>query len=238
MKDDNRIEKPSIDLEPITSYTMADRVETHLREYIRKKGFKPGDLLPKELEIAEALGVSRNIVREALSRLRMLGMIESRKRRGMVLATPDILGALDRVLDPHILTRELRQELYELRLILEVGMADFLFSRKTDKDLQKLEKIVEKELKARNEKERIDCDIEFHATLYKIAGNTTISRFQKMLRPVFDHVMEYEANHGHLDRGKVTHKDLIHTLRTGTPEKFREDMRSHLSPHFEHVNGS
>ncbi len=236
MKENNHPEKNSIDLEPLSTHTMADRVETHLREYVRKKGFKPGDLLPKELEFAEALGVSRNIVREALSRLRMLGMIESRKRRGMVLATPDILGALDRVLDPHILTQDLRQELYELRLILEVGMADFLFSRKTEKDLQKLEKIVEKEQKAKNEKERIDCDIEFHATLYQIAGNTTISRFQKMLRPVFDHVMEYEANHGHLDRGKITHKDLIQTLQTGTPEKFREDIRSHLSPHFEHVN--
>ena len=235
MKDRNDTEKVSLDLEPLTSYTMADRVETHLREYIRKKGFKPGDLLPKELEIAQALGVSRNIVREALSRLRMLGMIESRKRRGMVLATPDILGALDRVLDPHILTQELRQELYELRLILEVGMADLLFARKTEKDLVKLEKIVEKESKARNEQERINCDIEFHATLYHIAGNTTISRFQKMLRPVFDHVMEYEAEHGHLARGKVTHRDLVQTLRTGTPGKFREDMRLHLSPHFEHV---
>ncbi len=236
MKDLNNADKSNLDLEPLVTETMADRVENHLREYIRKKGFKPGDLLPKELEIAEALGVSRNIVREALSRLRMLGMIESRKRRGMVLATPDILGALDRVLDPHILTSELRQELYELRLILEVGMADFLFSRKTEKDLQTLEKIVEKEQKAKNEKERIESDIAFHATLYNIAGNSTISRFQKMLRPVFDHVMEYEANHGHLARGKVTHKDLINILRNGTPEAFREGMRSHLSPHFEHAN--
>lgn len=235
MKDNNKEEKVSLDLEPLTSFTMADRVENHLRDYIRKKGFKPGDLLPKEMEIAEALGVSRNIVREALSRLRMLGMIESRKRRGMILATPDILGALDRVLDPHILTQELRQELYELRLVLEVGMADFLFARKTEKDIEKLDKIVQKENKARNEKERIECDIEFHATLYKIAGNTTISRFQKMLRQVFDHVMEYEAEHGHLARGKITHNDLIETLRNGSPKQFREDMRLHLSPHFDHV---
>lgn len=236
MKDRKHAERARIEKEPIVSDTMADKVEAHLRAYIRKKGFKPGDLLPKELEIAEALGVSRNVVREALSRLRMLGMIESRKRRGMVLATPDILGALNRVLDPHILTYELRQELYELRLILEVGMADLLFSRKTGKDLRQLEKIVQKERNAANTKERIECDIAFHSTLYKIAGNTTISRFQKMLRPVFDHVLEYEARHGHLAQGKVTHSDLIQTLRTSTPEKFREDMRTHLSPHFDHIS--
>lgn len=52
MKDYNDTEKVSLDLEPLTFYTMTDRVKTHLREYIRKKGFKPGDLLPKDLEIA------------------------------------------------------------------------------------------------------------------------------------------------------------------------------------------
>ena len=75
-----------LDLMPIVSTTMADQVEERLREYITNKAFKPGDAIPKEIELAEALGVSRNVVREALSRLRMLGMIETKKRRGMVLA--------------------------------------------------------------------------------------------------------------------------------------------------------
>ena len=92
------------DLGRVSSDTMADVVESRLRDYFKKKSFKPGDALPKELELAEALGVSRNVVREALSRLRMLGMIESRKKRGMILSSPDILGAFERVLDPMIIT--------------------------------------------------------------------------------------------------------------------------------------
>jgi GntR family transcriptional regulator, transcriptional repressor for pyruvate dehydrogenase complex len=97
------INELSKDLSPISSNTMADIVELRLREYLKKKSFLPGDPLPKELELAQALGVSRNVVREALSRLRMLGMVETKKKRGMVLARPDILGTFERVLDPLII---------------------------------------------------------------------------------------------------------------------------------------
>ena len=51
----------SKDLPPIISNTMADVVEVRLRMYLKKKSFRPGDALPKELELAEALGVSRNV---------------------------------------------------------------------------------------------------------------------------------------------------------------------------------
>jgi DNA-binding FadR family transcriptional regulator len=59
------------DFTPGTSNTMTDAVELKLREYLKMKSFRPGDALPKEIELAEALGVSRNVIREALSRLRM-----------------------------------------------------------------------------------------------------------------------------------------------------------------------
>jgi GntR family transcriptional regulator, transcriptional repressor for pyruvate dehydrogenase complex len=50
---------------------MADQVETQLRDYIIKRSIRPGDSIHKEMEMAEALGVSSNVVRETLSWLRM-----------------------------------------------------------------------------------------------------------------------------------------------------------------------
>jgi GntR family transcriptional repressor for pyruvate dehydrogenase complex len=140
------VENLSKDLERISTDTMADIVELRLREFFKKKSFKPGDSLPKEMALVAALGVSRNVVREALSRLRMLGMIETRKKRGMILARPDILGTFERVLDPLIIDDHILQDLFELRLVLEMGLADLLFLRKTDKDIAELEKIAEDEI--------------------------------------------------------------------------------------------
>lgn len=217
------------DLGPVSAETMTDIVETKLREYFKKKSFKPGDALPKELELAEALGVSRNIVREALSRLKMLGMIESRKRRGMVLSKPDILGSLERVLDPLIMDHDTLKNIFELRLVLEMGLADILFIHKTDKDIVELEKIAKGE-KSDDATFRIKHEIAFHGKLYEMTGNDTLKRFQKMLLPVFEYVLNMEDTFRY---GKVNHKDLVDVLRNGTKDDFRAAMWEHLLPHFE-----
>lgn len=222
-------------LHPIASQTMADQVEAQLHDYIIKRAIRPGEAIPKEQELAVALGVSRNVVREALSRLRMLGLIDSRKKRGMVLAQPDIMKGLGRILHPTILDREVRQQLFELRLVLEVGLGDLLFKRKTPELLKKLDAIVERERKATTKIERIRCELDFHSTLYEIAGNDTIKRFQSILMPVFEYVVEYESKLEHTSVGKVTHADLVRVLYGNKPEDFSNAMRAHLQPHFDHL---
>ena len=59
--------------------TLVDQVEQSLIDYFKEKGLRPGDSLPNELELAETLGVARSVVREALSRFKMMGMIEKVK---------------------------------------------------------------------------------------------------------------------------------------------------------------
>src|SRR5918999_421310 len=110
-------------LQPIVALSMTDQVESQLLDYIVKRAIKPGDAIPKETELAQGLGVSRNVVREALSRLRMLGLIESRKKRGMILVSPDILQAFERVLDPPIIDDATLEDIFELRLVIEMGLA-------------------------------------------------------------------------------------------------------------------
>lgn len=221
-----------IGLEPVASQTMADVVEIHLREYLKKKSFKPGDPLPKELELAEALGVSRNVLREALSRLRMLGMIETKKKTGMVLARPDILGAFERVLDPLIIDQTTLQDIFELRLVLETGMAELLYLRKTEKDIEELEAIARKEKQHNDETFRIENEIAFHGKLYEISGNQTLRRFQIMLLPIFDYVVTLEKKP---IKGKVDHLGLVKILKTGSIEDFKKGMKAHLQPHFDRL---
>lgn len=220
----------SKDLKPIAMNTRADMVEMRLLEYLSTKELKTGDTLPTEMELAEALAVSRNVLREALSRLRMLGLIESKKKRGMVLTSPDILGSFERVLNPQLIDTATLQNLFELRLVLESGLADLLFIRKTDKDIKELEAIVHKEKSVDNDVFRVNSEIAFHGKLYEITGNDTLKRFQIMLLPLFDYVLK---NENRSIRSNVSHADLVKILKDGTKEEFVVGMREHLRPHFE-----
>ena len=221
----------SSELKRIDQKTMADVVEVQLRDYLKKKSFKPGDALPNEMQLAASLGVSRNVVREALSRLRMLGMVETKKKRGMVLSRPDILGSFERVLDPLIIDDTTLQDIFELRLTLELGLADILYLRKTKKDVEELEQI------AKNQKVdsgkltfRIKNEIAFHGKIYQMTGNDTLKRFQNMLLPIFGYLVSLEKVP---IIGKVTHMDLVNILKNGTKEKFRQGMLQHLQHHFD-----
>ncbi|WP_289024440.1 FCD domain-containing protein [uncultured Salegentibacter sp.] len=229
-------EENDLKLEPLSNLTMTDRVEGKLGKYFKDKGLEPGDPIPKEVEMAEALGVSRNVVREALSRFKMLGMIETKKRRGMIMAQPDIMNSLERVMDPFILSSHDRKEIFELRLVLEMGIAHLLFARSNEESCQELEKIVQREQRARSEKERVLCDLEFHSTLYKIAGNDILRRFQKLLVPIFDYELAYELKlKEKAPQGKVTHQELLEILKCGTPSEFQNGMYEHLRPHFDRI---
>lgn len=226
-------------LKPVETTSLVDRVELTLLEFLKENDLEPGDAIPKEIELSESLNVSRTVIREALTRLRTLGLIESKKHRGMILVEPDFINNFERVIDSGLLGTSTLKNLFELRLILEMGMADFLFEYKTDKDLKELEEIVEKEEKEEKDKTffSLNKEIAFHGKLYQISQNKTLQRFQDLLLPVFEYVHEKNKPKGFeytYSSGKfVTHRMLMENLKVGTPETFRNAMRQHLEPHFE-----
>jgi len=221
-------------LRPVETLTQVDKVEINLQEYFKNENFQPGDALPKEIELAESMGVSRTAIREAISRFKILGIIESKKNRGMIITRPDVLNNMQRVMDPKLLDGGTMKEIFEFRLVLEVGIGDILFLRKNEANLADLDQIITKEEKTIDKKEKLKLDIEFHSMLYKISGNETILRFQNMLMPIFDYVYkELNVKSQEENSNFVSHRVLLNILRNGTPEEFRSKMKEHLSKYFE-----
>ena len=85
-------------IKPVDTLSLVDKVELRLMEFFSENQVKPGDSIPKEMEFAESLGVSRTVIREAFLRLRALGLIESKKHRGMIFTQPDVLNGFAKVL--------------------------------------------------------------------------------------------------------------------------------------------
>lgn len=221
-------------LKSVDTSSLVDRVETSLVELLQERKLKVGDSIPKELELASTLGVSRTVIREALLRLRMMGLIESKKKKGAVITSPDLFAIMGKSMHPHILDQDTLKEIFEIRLVLEIGMADLLFHRITKHDIKELKEIVSNEPPAAQyHLFNIDHEIAFHGRLYEITGNETMKKFQKMLLPVFDYV----HNSGLLKKQPllktfISHKDLVNILQKGSPEEFRNGMRNHLENHF------
>jgi GntR family transcriptional regulator, transcriptional repressor for pyruvate dehydrogenase complex len=223
-------------IKPIDNLTQVDKIERTLQEYFDKANLQPGDVLPKEIELAKALGVSRTALREALSRFKTLGIIESKKNKGMTLTFPDLFINMERVMSPKLLDDQTMRDIFELRLVLEIGICELLFKRKTSENLDELKEIVEKEETSTSNKEILKYDIEFHSMLYKISGNETMLRFQKLLYPIFNYVyQESKLETKGLINNEISHRDLYNSLKKSNPDDFRTKMKKHLSPYLNKI---
>ena len=218
--------------------SLVDKVEKHIIDYIKDNALRAGDSLPKELEFAETLGVSRTAIREAMLRLRTLGLIESRKHRGMVILEPDLVHNFGKMLDPALVDVKMLSNLFELRLMLEVGMADFVFTRKTSKQLKELEEIVRSSEEKRCDSFNfyLETEKQFHGKLYEM-----VRKFQDVFMPIFQYVHDlnrYQTAYILPEGSKqISHRDLLEELKHGTPASFRELMREHLNAHYTKVLG-
>lgn len=221
----------------IDNHTLVDRVEQNLVNLLHSRKLKVGDSIPKELELAELLGVSRTVVREALMRLRLMGLIESKKKKGSVITNPDVFSILVKSMNPYILSDETLRDIFELRLVMEVGMADLLVSRVTDEDIAQLKALVAEEPPTKkNMLFNPDFEKAFHGKLYEITENETLMKFQKLLLPIFGFVDKSSIIKESDEKGGfITHKDLVRILEKRNAPKFREAMRSHLDAQFKRI---
>jgi DNA-binding FadR family transcriptional regulator len=216
-------------------------VEGSILEYIKEKKLTPGNSLPNEMELTKELGISRNVLREALSRLRMLGIVESRTRKGIVIREPSLLSGFEKVLEPYLLSESAILDMMGLRIALEVGLTDFLFRNLDDRKVQELEDIVRSQ-EAMKYSLTIEQETEFHKKIYEISGNNFIIQFQKIIHPVFQFAKtNYESyfapvNERLVREGKiVTHHDLFRLIRDRNMEGYRNAIKTHLQPYMEFI---
>jgi DNA-binding FadR family transcriptional regulator len=218
----------------IDTRSLVDKVETRLIELFVNKALKPGDSIPKEIELAESMNVSRTVIRESLTRLKTIGLIDTKKHKGTVIKSPDFSALLQKSMIPWMLDDSTLKDIFELRLVLEIGMADLIFQHITPDDISELYRIVEGEPEnSENILFNIEHESTFHGKLYQITGNRTMMDFQNLMIPAFHYAYASGLmNKPIKQKHYISHKELVDILATGTASKFRKGMRKHLENHF------
>ena len=224
----------------LSATTLADKLEEQLIIYIRNNKLVPGDALPNEMQLVEMYGISRNVVREALSRLRMLGIIQSRTKRGMVVTEPPLLNSFRKVIDPQLLSIKTIKEMMGMRITLEIGIAEFVFTNIVDHDIVELEQIVSRQQAIGINNLSMEDEVIFHTKIYDIAGNNFVSQFAGIMHPVFVFMkINFEDYFKPISEklnkeGKiVNHEMLLRYLKDRDKEGYQKAMNGHLKPYWE-----
>jgi GntR family transcriptional repressor for pyruvate dehydrogenase complex len=216
---------------PIRQRTAADEVVGVLVNAIRGGLYEPGDLLPRERDLAERLEVSRTVVREATRVLGRAGVVEVRRGRagGVVVASLANLSSV--VAQIRGETQETLQSVFEARRSLETTIALLAAQRASAAQLERLERLVD-ELHSLLEQpeEFLVRDVQFHIALGESTGNPLLSR---LLRTVMDELLHTLA---HFPVGRADLQQAISVQRTtlaaiqgGNHEDIIREMDEHLA---------
>ncbi|MBE6366838.1 MAG: FadR family transcriptional regulator [Lentisphaerae bacterium] len=211
--------------------TLTEQVEERIYLYIRQKGYAFGDLLPKEEELASELEVSRTITREALSRLKASGVIESRRRRGMILKKPDLFCGMQKLICYDLLDEATKKEIAQLRLVIELGLSDLIYLNRTPEAIAELAEIAGKfQTPNITSQQYRQVEQDFHRRLFSLSGNTLIEQFQLLLEPFFAHTSNQAALAA--ERSYFDHMELVESLRSDSMQDWREKVHLHFAHYF------
>ncbi len=213
------------------SVPMAEMVLQWLQKHIERNHLGPGDPLPKEIEIASATGASRISVREALTAMKVLGIIRSRRRGGIrIIRGPALLGLRDYFTDRYDDRRRFEDAL-EFRSLLEGALAPLVAARITAKDLAAVGSVIDEVRKGGDDVDLIEAEWRFHGILSCAAGNRLAQLISEVYAPVFRGFDDFVPTTDTEDRKAWAdeHERLIEPLARGDGATFIRRMREHVS---------
>jgi len=158
-------------LKPIKPKRISDQVFDQLRELIFRGEFKSGEKILTERELAEAFGVSRTSVRDAINKLVVMGLLEQKQGQGTFVRSPEskeksILATMVESQNASI------SDLLEVRMGLECNAAAMAATRAVEKDFQFMEKSIE-EMQKEVQSGRLgtEADASFHMAIAYATNN-------------------------------------------------------------------
>lgn len=173
---------PEFQIKPLTvACTLTERVSTSLMELISRGDFPPGSRLPSELKMASRFGVSRTVVREAVSRLKSEGLVESRQGSGAFVRERNLDSPFR--LDPSALesTNSILQ-VFELQYVLDGEIAALAAKRRTRGQLTAIRQALQQvnsDVSAGGD--GIDADIAFDRCIADAIGNPLLFALSQFL---------------------------------------------------------
>ncbi|MEV4145542.1 GntR family transcriptional regulator [Amycolatopsis sp. NPDC049691] len=190
----------SAQVAPARRRGLADEVADRIRDAIFDGTYPPGGSL-REVELADALGVSRGPVREALLKLEREGLVRSEWHRG---TTVTALSEVDVA------------ELDSLRAALEQLAVTLVVDR--GPELAAVDAAVARMERAADEHEMVRCDLDFHDAVYAAAGHRRLREAWEAIRSqvhLFLLTRIGVESEGYLAGIPAEHRELAEVLRAG-----------------------
>ncbi len=209
---------------------LVDNVVEQVIRLIGESKLEAGSRLPPEMKLAEQIGVSRTVIREAMQILIAKGLVETRHGVGTVVRT---VGG-EQISEHLALMVQLNElsldNLHHVRSILEVEIAGVAASQASPEEIEHLGQLVEKlESDSADPMRYVEADGEFHRYLARTAHNPLLVILLDSFAGIMNQVRRRVSQDPALVRsGMPDHRRIMERVKAGDAVGARQAMSEHL----------
>ncbi|WP_058909896.1 FadR/GntR family transcriptional regulator [Entomohabitans teleogrylli] len=222
-------------IKKVTRHKASHQILDQLKEKIHDGTYPVGSKLPSENELADAFGVSRVPVREALGMLEISGIVSSRQGGGHTVENHSLLTEYS-PLKMEIASADEVNALLEMREILEKEAASLAATRRSDADLQIIEQALAAFKRTAGKKQLIghEEDYQFHRAIMLASHNPFLLQILDNMHELYLGALIYSLQHNlgnDSERQRVIqeHEQIYHAIREGDAQLAGLEMLRHLS---------
>jgi len=211
---------------------LTDQAIVKIKDMILAGDLKPGDRLPPEKELSEALGLSRSSLREAVKALEIIHVLDVRRGDGTYVTSlkPEVLlGAMSFMADIHQDASVL--ELFAVRRILEPAAAAMACGRVTPADVARLRSLLAEVAAGTSVDDLVAHDLIFHRSVCELSGNAYLTSLLDTLSgsTLRARVWRGLTEEGSVERTLTEHRGIVDALESGDAELVSSRVTVHVS---------
>ncbi|MDQ0198367.1 FadR/GntR family transcriptional regulator [Neobacillus ginsengisoli] len=227
-----------------------EEVAEAIYEMIRSGQLKPGDKLDSVQQLAENFQVGRSAIREALTSLRAMGLVDMKQGEGTYIkefVSEQITFPLSTAI---LMNKEDIAQLLEVRKIIESGTAAAAAKKRTNQHLAMMESALEEMKKAHGDEELGEkADLQFHFALAEAAQNQLLMSLMNHVSGLMSETMRETrkvwlfSKQTTVERLYDEHKAIYQAIMEQDEEKARyfmlvhlENVEAVLKKYFQHTN--
>jgi len=220
--------------QPIKAKKIYEEIVEQIRGMITRGDLKPGDKLPAERDMAESLGVSRASVREALTALETVGILDIRPGEGTFVKRTSDSETFESLTLLLSVEQTPEVQMMEVRRILETESAALAAKRGTTADLQKIEDSLLVMKTADSISEAVDADVRFHFAIAEATKNSVLLRIMNTVADLMHQTFrqDRESLYSNPQLGARVlreHEAILEAIQARNPDEAWAKMLEHIN---------
>lgn len=210
---------------------ISDKVFSQLLDNIVSERWPEGHQIPGERVLAIQFAVSRLAVREALARLKGMGLVAGAQGRVSRVAHPGIASFAKTL--PLLISKIHRADFaafFQFRLAIETRSAALAARNRTKKDLSRLGSLLASARLATNEDSLRQSDFDFHLGVAKASGNALIALVVELFYPFYSNSMSLSCQciPSRLRAAQQFHAAIFEAIDAKKPDFAAAEMEKHI----------